>query len=39
MLFSIQDIPVLKDLALYREESYTDNADHQPVSGRFTGRG
>ena len=37
MLFSIQDIPVLKDLALYREEPYTENAGHQPITGKFTG--
>ena len=37
VLFSIQDIPVLKDLALYREEPYTENAGHQEITGRFTG--
>ena len=37
VLFSIQDIPVLKDLALYREEPYTENAGHQPVTGHFRG--
>jgi gentisate 1,2-dioxygenase len=37
VLFSIQDIPVLKDLALYREEPYTENAGHQSITGRFTG--
>lgn len=34
ILFSIQDIPVLKALALYREEPYVENAGHQPVTGR-----
>ena len=37
VLFSIQDIPVLKDLAPYREEPYTENAGHQEVTGRFAG--
>jgi len=37
VLFSIQDIPVMKDLALYREEPYAENAGHQPVTSHFTG--
>ena len=37
ILFSIQDIPVLKDMALYREEPYAENAGHQPVTGLFRG--
>ena len=34
ILFSIQDIPVLKALSLYREEPYVENAGHQPLTGR-----
>jgi gentisate 1,2-dioxygenase len=37
VLFSIQDIPVLKDLALYREEPYAENAGHQQVTSHFRG--
>ena len=37
VLFSIQDIPVLKDLSLYREEPYEENAGHQPITGIFRG--
>ena len=36
ILFSIQDIPVMKDMALYREEPYEENAGHQPITDRFT---
>ena len=38
ILFSIQDIPVMKSLALYREEPYAENAGHQPVTGTFAGK-
>lgn len=37
ILFSIQDIPVMKTLALYREEPYAENAGHQPVASHFSG--
>jgi gentisate 1,2-dioxygenase len=37
VLFSIQDIPVLKSLGLYREEAYKDNGGHQIITGPFTG--
>jgi gentisate 1,2-dioxygenase len=37
ILFSIQDIPVLRALGLYREEAYKDNGGHQPVTSHFTG--
>jgi gentisate 1,2-dioxygenase len=37
ILFSIQDIPVMKDLSLYREEPYTENAGHQPITSHFSG--
>jgi len=35
ILFSIQDIPVMKSMALYREEPYTEHAGHQPVTSKF----
>ena len=35
ILFSIQDIPVMKALSLYREEPYTEHGGHQPVTSRF----
>ncbi len=35
ILFSIQDIPVMKSLSLYREEPYTENAGHQPITSVF----
>ena len=35
VLFSIQDIPIMKQMALYREEPYEENAGHQPVTGTF----
>ena len=35
VLFSIQDTPIMKSMALYREEPYTENAGHQPVTSRF----
>ena len=35
ILFSIQDIPVMKSLSLYREEPYAENAGHQPVTSVF----
>ena len=37
ILFSIQDIPLMKDMALFREEPYVENAGHQPVTGHFAG--
>ncbi len=37
ILFSIQDIPVMKSLSLYREEPYTENAGHQPITSEFEG--
>ncbi|MFQ6028600.1 MAG: cupin domain-containing protein [Dehalococcoidia bacterium] len=37
VLFSIQDIPVMKSLSLYREEPYEENAGHQVVTSRFPG--
>ena len=37
ILFSIQDIPIMKQMALYREEPYAENAGHQPVTGHFKG--
>ena len=37
ILFSIQDIPVMKSLSLYREEPYTENAGHQPITSVFEG--
>ncbi len=36
ILFSIQDLPVLEALSLYREEPYVENAGHQPITGRFS---
>ena len=36
ILFSIQDLPVLKALSLYREEPFVENAGHQPITGRFS---
>ena len=38
ILFSIQDIPVMKALSLYREEPYAENAGHQPVTAHFAGK-
>lgn len=35
ILFSIQDIPVMKALSLYREEPYAEHAGHQPVTSHF----
>ncbi|MCH8282628.1 MAG: cupin domain-containing protein [Chloroflexi bacterium] len=35
ILFSIQDIPIMKSMALYREEPYTEHAGHQPVTSQF----
>ncbi len=37
ILFSIQDIPVMKSLSLYREEPYAENAGHQEVTAHFAG--
>ncbi len=37
ILFSIQDIPIMKDMALYREEPFAENAGHQPVTSQFPG--
>lgn len=36
ILFSIQDIPVMKDLSLYREEPYEENVGHQKITSRFS---
>jgi gentisate 1,2-dioxygenase len=36
ILFSIQDTPVLEKLGLQREEAYTENGGHQPITGTFT---
>lgn len=38
ILFSIQDIPVMKALSLYREEPYAEHAGHQPVTSHFPGK-
>jgi gentisate 1,2-dioxygenase len=35
ILFSIQDTPVMKALNKYREEAYTENDGHQPVTDHF----
>jgi gentisate 1,2-dioxygenase len=35
LLFSIQDVPVFEALGLYREEAYTPNGGHQPVTRVF----
>ena len=35
ILFSIQDIPIMKSMALYREEPYAEHAGHQPVTSSF----
>ena len=35
ILFSIQDIPVMKSLSLFREEPYAENAGHQPITSAF----
>ena len=35
ILFSIQDIPVMKALALLKEEPYGENAGHQAVGSHF----
>jgi gentisate 1,2-dioxygenase len=32
-LFSFDDLPVMRALGFYREESYADNGGHQPVEG------
>ena len=37
ILFSIQDIPVMKSLSLYRDEPYEENSGHQPVTSHFDG--
>ena len=37
ILFSIQDNPVMKALALFREEVYENNAGHQEITSRFAG--
>ena len=39
ILFSIQDNPVMKALALFREEPYQENAGHQEVTGIFSRTG
>lgn len=38
ILFSIQDLPVMKALSLYREEPYAEHAGHQPVTSHFSGK-
>ena len=35
ILFSIQDTPIMKSMALYREEPYVENGGNQPVTSRF----
>ncbi len=35
ILFSIQDTPVMKALALYREEAYEPNGGHQDITSNF----
>ena len=37
ILFSIQDNPVIKSLALFREEAYEGSGGHQSVTGKFSG--
>jgi len=37
ILFSIQDNPVMKSLALLKEEAYEENAGQQPVTHVFSG--
>ena len=37
ILFSIQDNPVMKSLALYRDEPFQHNSGHQLVTSRFGG--
>ena len=37
ILFSIQDIPVMKSLSLYRDEAYEEHSGHQPVTSTFGG--
>lgn len=32
VLFSFHDLPAMRSLGLYREEAYTDNGGHQPVT-------
>jgi gentisate 1,2-dioxygenase len=36
-LFSYNDSPMLRPFGLYREEGYTKNDGHQPVTGAFRG--
>jgi gentisate 1,2-dioxygenase len=36
ILFSMQDTPIIAALNKYREEAFTENGGHQPVTGRFT---
>ena len=36
ILFSIQDIPVMKSLSLYRDEAYEEHSGHQPVTSTFS---
>jgi gentisate 1,2-dioxygenase len=38
ILFSIQDIPVMKALSLFWEEPYVESAGHQRVVSRFAGK-
>ena len=37
VLFSIQDIPIMRAAGLYREEAYQEHGGHQPLTGVFTG--
>ena len=37
ILFSIQDIPVMKSLSQYRDEAYEGHSGHQPVTSTFGG--
>jgi gentisate 1,2-dioxygenase len=38
ILFSIQDMPIMKALGKYREEAYAEHGGHQPITGVFTGQ-
>ena len=35
ILFSIQDTPIMRSMALYREEPYVEHGGNQPVTSRF----
>jgi gentisate 1,2-dioxygenase len=38
ILFSIQDMPIMRALGKYREEAYAEHEGHQPVTGAFSGQ-